>query len=471
MNIRKERVNQLNQVEYNGGPVVFYPVRDLRLHDNFALAFAQKLAIENKAELKVVFVLYQEYINVSERHYEFMFEGLKELEEDLNKKNIPFQILYGTDEEQIDKLIAGGVGAIVTDFSPLRRNQNWKNKYGPKCSVPFYEVDAHNIIPPRVVSEKQEFAAYTIRPKIYKLISDYLEEAPHLVKHIYNKEISKGVDWDEVHKNFKYTAHATRLPFVGGEKDAHKRLKKFLEKKLAGYSENRNDPNKDAQSDLSPYITFGFISRARIALEVCKHENAQIHDLLEKDKNAAKSGTSASAFLEELIVRSELAENFCFYNTDYDNEKSFPDWAQKGIEKHKADKREHIYKLKDFEEAKTHDPLWNAAQNQMLTTGKMHGYMRMYWAKKILEWTPGVHEAMKIAVYLNDVYSLDGRDSNGYTGIAWSIGGVHDRAWFEREVFGQIRYMNYNGCKAKFDVKEYEKTWNKQSQTKVSLFE
>jgi deoxyribodipyrimidine photo-lyase len=161
---------------------------------------------------------------------------------------------------------------------------------------------------------------------------------------------------------------------------------------------------------------------------------------------------SQEAYLEELIVRRELADNYCFYNSNYDNFNGFPDWAKKTLNEHRFDKREFLYSCDEFELAKTHDPLWNAAQNQMVRDGKMHGFLRMYWAKKILEWTPSPEEAQAIAIYLNDKYELDGIDPNGYTGINWSIGGVHDRAWTERPVFGKIRFMNYAGCKRKFDV-------------------
>ncbi|GIR29916.1 MAG: hypothetical protein CM15mP44_1990 [Candidatus Neomarinimicrobiota bacterium] len=133
--------------------------------------------------------------------------------------------------------------------------------------------------------------------------------------------------------------------------------------------------------------------------------------------------------------------------------------GSKTLDEHRNDERDYLYPKEQFEEAKTHDHLWNAAQIQMMTTGKMHGYMRMYWAKKIMEWSPSPEIAQQIAIDLNDKYQLDGRDPNGYTGIAWSIGGVHDRAWFERPVYGKIRYMNYNGCKSKFDVAKYVKMY------------
>jgi len=217
-------------------------------------------------------------------------------------------------------------------------------------------------------------------------------------------------------------------------------LREFLRERLPWYHEGRNDPMEDAQSNLSPYLHFGHISAQRIVLEVTKHD---------------ANRESQEAFLEELIVRRELSDNFCFYNAHYDHFEGFPDWAKKTLNDHRKDTREYVYSLDDFGRGDTHDQLWNAAQREMVRRGKMHGYMRMYWGKKILEWTESPEEAIKIAIYLNDRYELDGRDTNGYAGIAWSIGGVHDRAWPERPIFGKIRYMSYHGCKSKFDVMAY----------------
>ena len=231
-----------------------------------------------------------------------------------------------------------------------------------------------------------------------------------------------------------------------GENFAMEALKNFLENKFDKYSEERNDPTKDGQSNLSPYLHFGQISAQRIALEV---------------KKFGGNEKSEKAFLEELIIRRELSDNFCFYNKNYDSFTGFHNWAQQTLNAHKDDKREFIYTKEEFERAETHDDMWNAAQKELIKTGKMHGYMRMYWAKKILEWTNTPQYALNIAIYLNDKYELDGRDPNGYAGCAWSIGGVHDRAWTERPVFGKIRYMNYNGCKRKFDVNAYIENFNK----------
>ncbi|MGE5438608.1 MAG: deoxyribodipyrimidine photolyase, partial [Bacteroidota bacterium] len=225
-----------------------------------------------------------------------------------------------------------------------------------------------------------------------------------------------------------------------GEGEALRTLNVFIETKAALYTEERNNPNKNVQSNLSPYLHFGQIASQRVALNM---------------GSFVTNPGITEAFLEELIVRKELADNFCCYNENYDSFDGFPEWAKYTLNEHRADPRECIYSLEEFEKAHTHDNLWNAAQIEMVTTGKMHGYLRMYWAKKILEWTTGPEEAMKIAVYLNDKYSLDGRDPNGYTGIAWSIGGVHDRGWGERKVYGKIRYMSQYGCRRKFDAKSY----------------
>ena len=225
---------------------------------------------------------------------------------------------------------------------------------------------------------------------------------------------------------------------IPGERQARGALTHFLEQKLEFYGERRNDPTLDGQSDLSPYLHFGQIGAQRVALEV--------------DKTGHGHDASREALLEELIVRRELADNFCFYQPHYDTFAGFPAWAQKTLNQHRGDRREYLYTVAELESGQTHDEVANVAQGEMVRRGTYDGYLRMYWAKKILEWTASPEEAQAVAIYLNDRYELDGRDPNGYAGIAWSIGGVHDRAWFERPVFGKIRYMSYNGCRSKFRV-------------------
>jgi deoxyribodipyrimidine photo-lyase len=390
----------------------------------------------------VVFCLVPDFLEATVRQYGFMLKGLHEVEENLAKKNIPFFLLTGPPEDEIPKFIEKNkAGTLVKDFDPLRIKCQWTDGVVKKIEIPLYEVDAHNIVPCWAASPKQEFAAYTIRPKIKRALPEFLEEFPKLKKHpvSWQGKIPK-IDWSGMLKTLKIDTIPEVAWIKPGEKQALRILKIFLDKKLPSYGMKRNDPVADGQSNLSPYLHFGQIAAQRVALEV---------------ENASVDKASQEAFLEELIVRRELSDNFCFYNTQYDKFEGFPDWACKTLNAHRKDRRVYSYTLKQFEYAKTHDELWNAAQTELVKRGKMHGYIRMYWAKKILEWTRSPEKAMEIAIYLNDRYELDGRDPNGYTGIAWSIGGVHDRAWNERPIFGKIRYMSYNGCKSKFDVKRY----------------
>jgi len=333
-------------------------------------------------------------------------------------------------------------GVLVTDFDPLRLKRAWKKAVLSKIPIPVYEVDAHNVIPCWVASPKQEFAAYTFRPKVKRQLAEFLDDFPSLRKHPFSGERRvKHTDWTAIRKSLEVDRAVWEVEWIKpGEKAALQALHHFVEHKLSEYDRKRNDPSQDGQSHLSPYLHFGQISAQRVAIEI---------------KRAKSSVKDRAAFLEELIVRRELSDNYCFYNPHYDSFQGFPDWARKSLDEHREDKREHLYSLEQFETARAHDELWNAAQLEMVKTGKMHGYMRMYWAKKMLEWTKTPEEAQKIAIHLNDKYELDGRDPNGYVGIAWSIGGVHDRAWFPRPIFGKIRYMSFRGAQSKFDVKAY----------------
>jgi len=432
--------------------VLYWMSRDQRVSDNWALLHAQKIAFSKKAPLAVVFCLVPDFLGATIRHYGFMLKGLEEAEKALERKGIPFFVLKGDPAARIGSFVKKhSVSSVVTDFDPLKIKRKWKKSLAGKINVPFYEVDAHNIVPCWVASGKQEYGAYTIRGKINGRLGEYLEGFPPLKKHPHRWKGGKpGTDWKKLIAALEVDRSVKEVPrVVPGEAAAKRKLRKFLEKGLGGFDGERNDPNLEGQSGLSPYLHFGQISAQRAALEV---------------KKSGASRKNKEAFLEELIVRRELSDNFCFYNRHYDSFRGFPEWAKKTLNEHGADKREYLYTRGELEKAKTHDDLWNAAQTEMVKTGRMHGYMRMYWAKKVLEWTRSAAAAQKICIYLNDRYELDGRDPNGYAGIAWSIGGVHDRAWNERKVFGKIRFMSYNGCRSKFDVKAYiDKVKNEKS--------
>lgn len=409
--------------------------RDQRLHDNWALLRAQEIALETGSPLGIVFNLAPKFLNAPLRAYHFMLKGLKELQESCQKYGIAFFLTLGDPIKEITKLVQNvKAGALIKDFNPLHPTTEWKEGVLNKVSVHFEEVDAHNVVPVWIASNKLEFAAYTLRPKIHAQLGQWLTDFPSLKKHPHAWELIPSINWRSAEDTLSIDRTVTPIKWLEpGEKAAQELLQKFLNQGLVDYNTGRNDPTLAAQSNLSPYLHFGQLSAQRVAL-------------LTQDY---------PAFFEELVVRRELADNFCHYNPAYDQFEGFHVWAQKTLNEHRADPRPHLYSLQEFETARTHDPLWNAAQTQLLETGKMHGYLRMLWAKKILEWTPSPEEALRIAIYLNDKYELDGRDPNGYAGIAWSIGGVHDRAWGEREIFGKIRYMSSDACKRKFDTKTY----------------
>ena len=435
------RIKVLKDAEIKNGPIIYWMQRDQRVNDNWALIYAYKKAKENNEKLIVVFNLVTNFLSATLRQYHFMIEGLKEVEKNLTKLNITFILLTGKPGEQISKYLKSvNASLLVSDQNPLKIINVWKEKIRTKINIPFHEVDAHNIIPVWQASDKLEFAAYTIRPKIKKLLPEYLDDFPKLKKLNPSNFKENKIDWDKLYNSLKIDKSVKPVDtFIPGEKAANKLLRNFIENKLENYSEDRNDPNKNGISNISPYLHFGQISAQRIALALHKFEN----------------DASVAVYVEELIVRRELSDNFCYYNNNYDNFDGFHRWAKETLNEHRNDEREYIYKLEEFEKAITHDDLWNAAQLEMVKTGKMHGYMRMYWAKKILEWTRTPEQALEFGIYLNDKYELDGRDPNGYVGVAWSIGGVHDRAWGERPVFGKVRYMNYKGCRRKFDVNNY----------------
>lgn len=428
------------------GPIVYWMNRDMRFDDNWAMLYALDWARAEGRALIVAYNLVPSYFGGRPRHTWFKLTALEELWQEAQARHIPFAVYAGDDatKSMVRAFQDWDVAGWVTDFCPLRIAQTWKTKIDGVLRVPAVEVDAHNIVPCWIASPKLEVGARTLRPKLAKLLPTFLTDipsfamgempsfpvpAPHFSR--WKKEFeaeNEGIDW-----------------ITPGPRAAKRALQSFVEHGLAAYDEGRNDPTKDTQSNLSPWLHYGNLSAQRVAYEV-RHSDG--------------TKTNKDAFLEELIVRRELSDNFCFYQPNYDKLEGAPAWAQASLNKHRKDAREYAYSHHTFERAKTHDELWNAAQTQLVQTGKMHGYMRMYWAKKLLEWTTSPEEALEIGIRLNDAYELDGRDPNGYVGILWSVAGLHDRPWIERPIFGMIRYMNRAGCERKFDVDAYIRRWS-----------
>jgi len=450
--MKSERIKIIKKGISRKGPVIYWMQRDQRVNDNWSLTYAHEKAIETNEQLIVVFNLVNEFPGATFRQYHFMIEGLKEVEENLLKLNIQFTLLIGRPENNITDFIRRtNCSFLITDFCPLKISRLWKNQVSSKITIPFYEIDTHNVVPVWEASIKLEFAAYTIRPKINRLLPEFLDDFPKLKKMRNESTDLIKNDWDQIYGLLEVDKTVQPVNnLTPGEDAAKKNFLSFLNEKLTKYSNDRNDPNKNGLSNISPYLHFGQISSQRIAKILI--------DFSAEDNSVA-------SYLEELIIRKELADNYCYYNDNYDNFNGFHDWAKKTLNEHRNDKRDFVYSLDEFENAITHDDLWNAAQLEMVITGKMHGFIRMYWAKKILEWTESPEQALEVGIYLNDKYELDGMDPNGYTGLAWSIGGVHDRAWSDRPIFGKIRYMNFNGCKRKFDVQGYIQKYLEDEQT------
>ena len=441
--VNRKRIRILNKTTFSKtGAVTYWMSRDQRVEDNWALLFARECAQQYNLPLLVIFTFDPQYPSANFRHFDFMIKGLQQVEKQLSNSNISLFVRTGNSVELILHAIKEfKISCLVTDFDPLNIKQSWKQAVAKKISIPFYAVDTHNIVPCHVASDKEEYGAYTLRLKIRKLLHEFLTDFPVLEAQKTNPFKGNLNDWLTITESISQDKSVLPVPGIEPGSDAAlNKMQLFIGKKIRNYNSLKNDPNQDVLSGLSPYLHFGHISAQRIAREVIRE--------YKDDENAA-------SFLEELIVRKELADNFCFYNANYSNLKGAREWARNTLHIHRQDKRDIVYSKDDFENAKIHEPLWNAAQNEMKKTGKMHGYMRIYWAKKILEWSADPETALDIAITLNDKYSLDGRDPNGYVGCLWSIAGIHDRPWAERSVFGKIRYMNEKGCRRKFDVDAY----------------
>lgn len=415
---------------------MYWMGRDMRVADNWALLAAADLASRHKTQLTVLYVLPPTFIGATWRHYDFLLKGLEEVEANLRARGIAFQLELGLPNEVVPRVVAKA-GAVICDTNPLRLVEYWKQKIADDLHIPMYEVDAHNVVPWWVASDKAEFGAYTIRPKLMKLLPTYLTELPEIPE--VKSTLLPKVDWQDVRQNVTADTEVAPVAHVPGEAAGLQALQAFF-KRLDSYDVDRNNPSVDGQSGLSPWLHMGHLSAQRVLLELAK---------------VPGSDTSKDAFRNELLVWRELAENFCAYTSAYDSFDGARDWAKVSLNEHRVDAREATYTYEQFAAGATHDDLWNAAQHQMVRTGKMHGYLRMYWAKQILAWAASPEEALQIANQLNDRYSIDGNDPNGYAGTAWSILGTHDRPWFERPVFGKIRYMNRNGCARRFDVEAY----------------
>jgi deoxyribodipyrimidine photo-lyase len=446
--IHNSRIQILNDLNLRQGAYVLYWMQQSqRAEYNHALEYAVQQANKMGQGVVVLFGLMGDYPEANLRHYTFMLEGLQETQAVLAKRGIKMVVQKGN---PADVALSAGRRAslIVCDRGYLRHQRQWRKKVARNAGCRVVQIESDVVVPLEVVSGKAEYAARTIRPKINKCLKDYLIEfQPTKVKKSSLKTRVSGLDLSDIEavaKNMPLDKGVLPVSgfFTGGTSRAKKIFKEFLRRRFEHYVANRNQPQTDDVSHMSKYLHFGQISPLYLALQILKTEK--------RFKEARE------AFLEELIVRRELAMNFVYYNPDYDAYACLPAWAQKTLAEHKKDRREYRYNRRQLENAKTHDDYWNAAMREMKYTGFMHNYMRMYWGKKILEWSDTPEGAFKTTLAINNKYFIDGRDANSYTGVAW-VFGVHDRAWFERPIFGKIRYMAASGLERKCDIQAYVK--------------
>ncbi len=443
--IQPQRIQSFNQksIQFERDYVLYWMQASQRTFYNHALEYAIDQANELAKPLIVYFGLTDHFPEANLRHYTFMLEGLKEVKLELAKRGIQFIILQTSPEKGVVTL-AQNACLVITDRGYLRIQRQWRHSTAQLLNCPLIQVESDVIVPIEVTSNKEEYSAATLRRKINRYLQDFMvpltqRDCLHSSLKIKLPFITLDID------SIPYTLNqldldrsVTKSPLLtGGASQAYEHLETFVQQKLPFYAERHNEPGSDYCSHLSPYLHFGQISPLAIVQRI------NLLDTPQKE-----------TFLEELIVRRELAINFVYYNQKYDSFQCLPEWALKTLNTHAQDERCYCYSLEQLDQAQTHDIYWNAAQQEMKQTGMMHGYMRMYWGKKILEWSTTPEQAFAHALYLNNRYCLDGRDPNSFTGVAWCFG-KHDRPWQERSIFGMVRYMNDKGLQRKFDMTKY----------------
>ena len=442
--IDPERVQALNGASPRSGEYVLYWMQSShRTEENPALRFAVERANRAHLPLVVSFSLWRSYPEAGERHFAFMLQGLREVTASLESLGIQFVLTLERPDRGFLALAKDAALAIV-DRGYLRLQKEWYRDAAERCPCPLLQVEANVVVPVETASSKEEYSAATFRPKVMRQLERFL----HLVGDPAPERSSLTLDLfslagDSTDALLSRLGVDPGIPpserFIGGTSEAMRRFGEFLDRRLDGFAEARRDPGEDGASGMSPFLHYGQVSPCTLALLALERE---------------EKGGGAAAFVEELVVRRELAVNFVHHNDRYDSFAALPAWAQGTLALHQDDSREVLYTPAELEQAATHDPYWNAAQSELVTTGMMQGYMRMYWGKKILEWSRSPEEAYATALSLNNIYSLDGRDPNGYAGVAWCFG-KHDRPWKERPVFGTVRFMNARGLERKFRMDRY----------------
>lgn len=430
----------------SSGPIVYWMSRDQRVRDNWALLYAQKEAIKRKVPLLVLFCFVPNFLEGTLRQYGFMLRGLPQVECSLKKRNIPFFFLSGEPKDIVPKFLRSvNASGLFVDFSPLRTKKRWLRDVARRVSVPIIEVDAHNIVPCWKFFSKQVEDAESFRKKLRSTIPLFLNAFPSVRKHpITFQEKIPAISWDDLVDTLPVDRGVREVSWVRpGEDNAQKCFRNFLKEKIHEYKSGKmkNTMRGEWQWRLQPYFHFGQLSIQKVVWSV-------MHSEIDSRFKAT--------FLESLITKRELADHFCHYNAHYDSVHGFPEWARKTLDGHRRDAREYAYPKRTLEAGETHDDLWNALQRELVSSGRIFGWGRAYWAKKLLEWTKSPQEALHLAIMFTEKYSLNGWDPNGYLGIARAIGGVYEKSSdTEHPVCGSVPYMSMKSRDARLDLRTY----------------
>jgi len=443
-----ERVQPLNDrgVQENSRYVLYWMQQSQRAQHNPALERALQHAAQVGLPVLVVFGLMDDYPEATLRHYTFMLEGLRETEQRLAERGLQLVVRHGAPDD-VALHYAPDAAVLVTDRGYLRHQKRWRAHVADEAPCRVEQVEGDVVVPVEMATDKAEYAARTLRPKIHEHLERCLQlpepvavEAPSL-----DLDVQGGLSLDNLEAvtdrlDLDRSVAPVSGLYEGGGGEAEQILEDFLERHLDGYDENRNQIQSDAVSHMSKYLHFGQISPVWLAQQVRRADGPE---------------ADVESYIEELVVRRELAMNHVHFRPDtYDAYECLPDWARETLAEHASDEREFVYDLAELEHGETHDPYWNAAMKEIRETGYMHNYMRMYWGKKILEWSPDPKPAFERTLHLNNKYFLDGRDPNSFANVAW-VFGLHDRGWKERPVYGKVRYMSRGGLERKADPDAY----------------
>lgn len=445
-NIAPERIKPLNDKpdNDNGSYVLYWMQQSQRTHWNHALEYAIAKANALDCGVLVGFGLMEDYPEANARHYTFMLEGLQQVASGLQDRKCKFVLRYGH-PAAVALELGQSAKCIICDRGYLRHQRAWRKQVAGEANCKVVQVECDAVVPVETASAKQEYAARTIRKKLMGQYEDFLQKPGRAELRKDSRFLKpKGEELKEVpavvqKMNIDQSVAAVSEHFQGGEQRAAAVFERFLEQNFTAYSDHRNQPQTDDVSYMSMYLHFGHIAPAY---------------LLHWVRDAKPDDGNRADFVEELLVRRELAINFCYYNENYDRYDTLPGWAQETLAEHSEDERDPAYRLEELENAQTHDAYWNAAMLEMKHTGYMHNYMRMYWGKQILAWSADPKTAYERTLYLNNKYFLDGRDCNSFANVSW-VFGQHDRGWTERPIFGKVRIMKQSGLKRKMKPDKY----------------